>query len=364
MNYSLPQLFKALIDQGASDLHIAAGSPPRLRIDGQVVPLKLPPLSPQESMKLCYSVLTEAQKKIFEQQKEIDLSFSVQNLARFRANIYMESQTIAGAFRLIPFRIHNLNELGLPPVIETLCKLPRGLVLVTGPTGSGKSTTLAAMVDYINENRYEHIVTIEDPIEFVHNHKNCVVNQRELGEDTKSFSQALKSVLRQDPDVVMIGELRDLETISAALTVAETGHLVFGTLHTNSAISSINRLIDVFPPHQQGQIRTQLSMTLEAVLSQILLPANGGGRALAMEILISTSATRALINEGKIQQIYSSMQSGQAGTQMQTMNQALVNLVNRRVISRELALAKSSNSDELLEMFTNINRRSPSPHKR
>ncbi|MFW7378099.1 MAG: type IV pilus twitching motility protein PilT [Oligoflexus sp.] len=353
MNFTLPQLFKSLIDQGASDLHLAVGSPPRLRIDGQIVPLNLPPLTPQDSMQLCYSVLTEAQKKIFEQNKEIDLSFSVKNLARFRANIYFESNHVAGAFRLVPFKIYSLEELGVPKVVEKLCHLSRGLVLVTGPTGSGKSTTLASMINHINESRFDHIVTIEDPIEFVHSHKNCIVHQRELGEDTKSFPKALKSVLRQDPDVVMIGELRDLETISAALTIAETGHLVFGTLHTNTSISSINRLVDAFPPHQQGQIRTQLSMTLEAVISQILLPANGGGRALAMEVLIATNATRALINEGKIQQIYSSMQSGQSGSQMQTMNQALLSLVNKRLISKELGLSKSPYPEEFMDMLTN-----------
>jgi twitching motility protein PilT len=359
MNYTLAQLFKTLLDQGASDLHLAVGSPPRLRIDGQIAPLNLPPLTPQEAMHLCYSVLTEAQKKTFEQTKEIDLSFSVRNLARFRANIYYESNHIAGAFRLVPFKIHSLKELGVPKVLENLCQLPRGLVLVTGPTGSGKSTTLAAMIDYINENRYEHIVTIEDPIEYVHPHKNCIVHQRELGEDTQSFSRALKSVLRQDPDVVLIGELRDLETISAALTTAETGHLVFATLHTNSAIASINRLIDAFPPHQQGQIRTQLAMTLEAVISQLLLPANGGGRALAMEILRSTQATRALITEGKIHQIYSTMQSGQSGSQMQTMNQSLHSLVNKRLISRDLAISKSQFPDELMDMLNqHPNRRS------
>lgn len=341
-----------MIDQGASDLHIAANSPPRLRIDGQLIPLNVPPMSPQETMQLCYSILTESQKKTFEQRKEIDLSFSVKNLARFRANIYYESQQIAGAFRIIPIEIRNLKQIGTPSIIEKLCHLPRGLILVTGPTGSGKSTTLAAMIDEINTKRYDHIVTIEDPIEFIHNHKNCIINQRELGEDTLSFNNALKSALRQDPDVVMIGELRDLETISSALTIAETGHLVFGTLHTNSAMASINRLIDIFPPHQQGQVRTQLSMTLQAVVSQMLLPANSGGRVLGMELLINTNAVRALISEGKVQQIYSMMQAGQADTNMQTMNQSLFGLLNRGLISQELALSKSSYPDELLEMIT------------
>lgn len=359
MDYSMPQLFKALVQQGASDLHITAGSPPRLRIDGQMVPLNLPPLTPQKTLDLCYSVLTEAQKKHFEQRKELDLSFSIPSIARFRANIYFQQGRISGAFRVIAHKVYTLDELGTPPILKKLCALPRGLVLVTGPTGSGKSTTLAAMIDHINESRYDHIVTIEDPIEYVHPHKNCIVNQRELGEDTLSFANSLKSVLRQDPDVILIGEMRDPETISAALTIAETGHLVFGTLHTNGAISSINRIVDSFPPHQQNQVRTQLAMTLEAVLSQTLLPKIEGGRVLAMEIMIMNSAIRALVQEGKVQQIYSAMQMGQAGSNMQTMNQALNNLVSRRLISKDLALHKSSNPEELLEMLIDNKPKAP-----
>lgn len=359
MDYSMPQLFKALVQQGASDLHITAGSPPRLRIDGQMVPLNLPPLTPQKTLDLCYSVLTEAQKKQFEQKKELDLSFSIPSIARFRANIYFQQGRISGAFRVIAHKVFSLEELGSPPILKKLCTLPRGLVLVTGPTGSGKSTTLAAMINHINESRYDHIVTIEDPIEYVHPHKNCIVNQRELGEDTHSFANSLKSVLRQDPDVILIGEMRDPETISAALTIAETGHLVFGTLHTNGAISSINRIVDSFPPHQQNQVRTQLAMTLEAVLSQTLLPKMEGGRVMAMEIMIMNSAIRALVQEGKVQQIYSAMQTGQSGSNMQTMNQALHNLVTRRLISKDVAMHKSPNPDELLDMLIDNKMKAP-----
>ncbi|MFY7930075.1 MAG: type IV pilus twitching motility protein PilT [Oligoflexus sp.] len=359
MDYSMPQLFRALIQQGASDLHISAGSPPRLRINGQVVPLNLAPLSPNETMELCYSVLTEAQKKQFELRKELDLSFSIPNIARFRANIYFQQGHVSGSFRVIAHKIVSLDELGVPPILKKICSLPRGLVLVTGPTGSGKSTTLAAMIDYINESRFDHIVTIEDPIEFVHPHKNCVVNQRELGEDTQSFQNALKSVLRQDPDVILIGEMRDPETISAALTIAETGHLVFGTLHTNGAISSINRMVDSFPPHQQSQIRIQLAMTLEAVLSQMLLPRIEGGRVMAMEIMLMNTAIRALVQEGKIQQIYSAIQTGQAGSQMQTMNQAFYNLISRRLISKDVGIQKSPYPEELAEMLNETKPRTP-----
>lgn len=358
MDYSMQQLLRTLVQQGASDLHISSGSPPRLRIDGHVAPLNLPPMTPQKTMELCYSVLTETQKKMFEQRKELDLSFSIPGIARFRANIYYQSGQISGAFRVIPHKINTLDELNSPPLLKNLCALPRGLILVTGPTGSGKSTTLAAMINHINESRYDHIVTIEDPIEFVHQHKNCVVDQRELGEDTQSFAMALKSVLRQDPDVILIGEMRDPETISAALTIAETGHLVFGTLHTNGAISSINRMVDSFPPHQQSQIRTQLAMSLEAVLSQMLLPKETGGRVMAMEIMRINSAIRALVQEGKIQQIYSAMQTGQAGSGMQTMNQSLYHLISRRLITKELALQKSPLPDELQDMLSDNKQKS------
>ena len=351
MNFTLPQLLKFLIDQGGSDLHISAESPPRIRLDGHLVPVQLPVLDGNMSKQLCYSILTEDQKRDFEANKELDLAFSVKNLARFRANIYLQKGNVSGAFRVIPFKIYTLEDLALPPVIKHLCSLPRGLVLVTGPTGSGKSTTLASMINHINESRTDHIVTIEDPIEFVHSHKNCMVNQREVGHDTSSFARALKSVLREDPDVILVGELRDLETISLALTAAETGHLVFATLHTNSCVSTLNRLIDVFPAHQQLQVRSQLSLSLNAVLSQTLLPANGGGRVLAMEIMVPNKAIRNLIREDKIHQIYSSMQTGQDASGMQTLNQALMSLVDRRLISQEQALEKSHEPEELTEMF-------------
>jgi twitching motility protein PilT len=359
MNYTLPQLLKALIDQGASDLHLSPDSPPRLRIDGQLFPLDLEPLSGQESKQLCYSVLTEEQKKDFENTKEIDLAFSVRNLARFRCNVYTSKGHVSAVFRVIPFKIHSITDLGLPPIVTEICELPRGLILVTGPTGSGKSTTLAAMIDHINATRQENIVTIEDPIEFVHSHKSCMVNQREVGQDTESYANALKSALRQDPDVVLIGELRDLETVSMALTTAETGHLVFATLHTNNCVSTLNRIVDVFPPHQQQQIRSQLAMSLQAVFSQILLPSNSGGRVMGMEIMTPNKAIRNLIREDKVHQIYSAMQSGQGDSGMQTMNQSLFNLSERRFISKDLALKKSDEPEELEEMFMGRGVRSP-----
>lgn len=351
MNYTLPQLLKSLIDQGGSDLHISVDSAPRLRIDGQLLPLDMAPLTSTEAKHLCYSVLTEDQKRDLETGKEIDLAFSVKNLARFRANIFHQKNHVGGVFRVIPFKIYSLQDLGLPPIIQHLCTLPRGLVLVTGPTGSGKSTTLAAMVNHINETRRDHILTIEDPIEFVHPHKNCVVNQRELGGDTNSFARALKSALREDPDVVLVGEMRDPETVSLALTTAETGHLVFATLHTNSCVSTLNRIIDVFPPHQQVQIRSQLAMSLMGVLSQMLLPAQQGGRVMAMEIMLPNKAIRALIREDKFHQIYSTMQTGQDASSMQTMNQALLTLIERKFISPELAIEKSPEPEELEELI-------------
>jgi twitching motility protein PilT len=351
MDFTITQLFKTLVDEGGSDLHLASGTPPRVRIHGSLVPLRLPPLSPKDVEELCLCVLSDEQRKVLEVKREVDLAFTVKNLARFRANIYYDSGNVAGAFRVIPHKIPTIADLQLPKIAEQLCRLPRGLVLVTGQTGSGKSTTLAAMVNYINETRPDHIVTIEDPIEYVHTHKNCVINQREVGDDTNSFAMALRSVLRQDPDVIMVGELRDLETISAALTAAETGHLVFGTLHTNNCVSTLNRLIDVFPPHQQNQIRAQLSMTLEAVFSQILIPSIKGGRVLGMEIMRVNTPIKALIAEGKFNQIYSSMQSNQSETGMQTMNQCLCKLVERRLISKEMALSKTHKYDELVEML-------------
>jgi twitching motility protein PilT len=348
---NMHQLLKAMIEKGASDLHITTGTPPQLRIDGKLCPLKMPPLSPQETKQLCYSVLTDAQKHRFEETSELDLSFSVQKLSRFRGNIFVQRGNTAGAFRAIPFKIMSFEELNLPPVVSELAKRPRGLVLVTGPTGSGKSTTLASIIDRINTDRNEHIVTIEDPIEYLHPHKGCVVNQREVGADTESFKNALKYILRQDPDVVLIGELRDLETIEAALTVSETGHLCFATLHTNSAVQTINRIVDVFPPYQQGQIRQQLSFVLEGAMSQTLLPrANGPGRVLAVEVMVPNPAIRNLIREDKVHQIYSAMQVGQDKFGMQTMNQSLAALYQRRLISLESACGRSPDVDELKSM--------------
>jgi twitching motility protein PilT len=345
---NLHQLLKAMIEKGASDLHITTNSAPQLRIDGKLHPLKMPQLSPPETKQLCYSVLTDAQKHRFEEQSELDLSFGVKGLSRFRANIFVQRGAVAGAFRSIPYQIKTFDDLGLPRVVADLTKKPRGLILVTGPTGSGKSTTLATMIDRINTERQEHIVTIEDPIEYLHPHKGCVVNQREVGADTKSFQNALKYILRQDPDVVLIGEMRDLETIEAALVVAETGHLAFATLHTNSCVQTINRIVDVFPPYQQAQVRAQLSFVLEGVMCQALLPkANGPGRVMALEVMIPNPAIRNLIREDKIHQIYSQMQIGQDKFGMQTMNQSLASLYTRRLISMDDAMGRSHDVEEL-----------------
>ncbi len=349
---NMHQLLKAMIEKGASDLHLTTGTSPQLRIDGKLHPLRMPPLSPPETKQLCYSVLTDAQKHRFEETNELDLSFSVQKLSRFRANIFIQRGNIAGAFRAIPFKIKTFDDLGLPKVVAELAQRPRGLILVTGPTGSGKSTTLAAIIDRINNDRNEHIVTIEDPIEYLHHHKGCVVNQREVGADTVSFKNALRFILRQDPDVVLVGEMRDLETIEAALSVAETGHLCLATLHTNSAVQTINRIVDVFPPYQQAQIRAQLSFVLEGVMCQSLLPrANGPGRVMALEVMVPNSAIRNLIREDKIHQIYSAMQMGQEKFQMQTMNQSLTALYQRRLISLEDAMGRSQDTEELRSLI-------------
>ncbi len=349
---NLHQLLRAMIEKGASDMHITTGAPPLLRIDGAIVPLKLPALSPIETKQICYSVLTEEQKIAFEKNKELDLSFGVKTLSRFRANIFMQRGAVSGAFRSIPFKILSFEELGVPQVIADLAAKPRGLILVTGPTGSGKSTTLASIIDKINSETRQHIMTVEDPIEYLHPHKRSIVNQREVGSDTGTFKQALKYVLRQDPDVVLVGEMRDLETIEAALTIAETGHLVFATLHTNSAIQSINRVIDVFPPHQQSQVRAQLSFVLEGVLSQLLLPRAGApGRVLALEIMVPNAAIRNLIREDKVHQIYTQMQVGQQKHGMQTLNQSLYSLYARRLITLEEAMGRSSDPDELRTMI-------------
>jgi twitching motility protein PilT len=351
---NLQALLKAMLDKGASDLHVTAGSPPRLRIDNELVRLQTDALSPVDTKTLCYSVMNDAQKLRFEEDLEIDFSFGIRGLARFRANVYMQQSCVAGAFRLVPYQIIPLEELGLPPVIAELCEKPRGLVLVTGPTGSGKSTTLASMIDRINTRMRGHIVTVEDPIEFQHSHKACLVNQREIGRDSQSFKRALKYILRQDPDVVLIGEMRDLETIEAALAVAETGHLCFGTLHTNSAVQSINRIVDVFPSHQQTQVRAVLSFVLEGVVSQTLIAkANGVGRVLASEVMVPNAAIRNLIREDKLHQIYSQMQIGQSKFGMQTFNQSLVDLYIKKHISLEDALGHSSEVDELKTMILN-----------
>jgi twitching motility protein PilT len=352
LQVNLHQLLRAMIEKGASDMHITTGSPPLLRIDGAIVPLKLPPLSPIETKQLCYSVLTEEQKIQFEKNKELDLSFGVKSLSRFRANIFMQRGAVSGAFRSIPFKILSFDELGLPPIVAELASRPRGLVLVTGPTGSGKSTTLASILDKINNETRQHIMTVEDPIEYLHPHKRSIVNQREVGSDTGTFKQALKYVLRQDPDVVLVGEMRDLETIEAALTIAETGHLVFATLHTNSAIQSINRVIDVFPPHQQSQVRAQLSFVLEGVISQLLLPRAGApGRCLALEVMVPNAAIRNLIREDKVHQIYTQMQVGQQKHGMQTLNQSLYSLYARRMITLEEAMGRSNDTEELRMMI-------------
>ncbi len=350
---NLHQLLKAMIEKGASDLHITTNSPPQLRIDGKLHPLKMPPMNPPETKQLCYSILTDAQKHRFEETWELDLSFGVRGLSRFRGNIFMQRGAVAGAFRAIPYKILSFEELGLPKVVTELARKPRGLILVTGPTGSGKSTTLASIIDRINTERNEHIVTIEDPIEYLHPHKGCVVNQREVGADTKGFTSALKYILRQDPDVVLIGEMRDLETIEAALVVAETGHLAFATLHTNSCVQTINRIVDVFPPYQQSQVRAQLSFVLEGVMCQSLLPrANGTGRVMAIEVMVPNPAIRNLIREDKIHQIYSQMQIGQDKYGMQTMNQALASLYQRRLITLDDAMGRSHDVDELRNIIT------------
>lgn len=352
MTVSLHQLLKTMVEKGGTDLHITTNSPPLIRIDGTLVTLSHPPMTAVDTKKLAYSVLTDAQKHRFEEHLELDISFGVKGLARFRANVFMQRGAVAGAFRRIPYEILGFRELGLPPAVESLCNKPRGLVLVTGPTGSGKSTTLAAMIDKINREKALHILTIEDPVEYLHSHKKCMVNQRELHADTLSFPAALRSVLREDPDVVLIGEMRDLETIESALRIAETGHLTFATLHTNSAPQTINRIVDVFPEHQQSQIRAQLSFVLEGIICQSLLRrASGKGRALCCEILIPSSAIRNLIREDKIHQVYSMMQAGQVKHGMQTFNQALATLYHRRMISLQVALAYSSYPDELQDMI-------------
>ena len=348
---SVRGLLDEMIDRQASDLHLTAGERPKLRIDGDLISSNVDQvLTPKDTLQLTYSILTENQKKKFEQEDELDFSFGIQNLARFRGNVYRQRGCVALAIRLIPFEILTFDQLGLPAIMRKLADRPRGLVLITGPTGSGKSTTLAAMVDHINKTRKGHIITIEEPIEFIHRHQSCMVNQREVGSDTKSFSAALKYALRQDPDVLLIGEMRDLETISMTLTAAETGHLALATLHTNSAAESINRIIDVFPAHQQSQVRAQLSFVLEGVVTQTLLPnTRGRGRALAAEVLIATPAIRSVIRDAKVQQIYGLMQAGKKYG-MQTLNDALYALILANEVKLEEALKRSSDPNELLRM--------------
>lgn len=351
---TLFDLLKLMIEKGASDLHITTGSPPRLRIAGRLVPVEgSASLTPEDTKELCYSILTESQKHKFEENNELDLSFGVKGLSRFRANIFFQRGAVAGAFRAIPFTIKTFQELGLPDVVEELIKKPHGLILVTGPTGSGKSTTLATMIDRINSERDSHIITVEDPIEFLHSHKKCLINQREVNSDTFSFNNALKYILRQDPDVVLIGEMRDLETIESAIRISETGHLTLATLHTNSAVQTINRIIDVFPPHQQEQIRVQLSFVLEGIISQRLMTRQDGqGRVLALEILVPTPAIRNLIREDKLHQIYSMMQTGQARSGMQTMNQSLYELYTKGLISQDDAINHSPVPEEMMQMLS------------
>ena len=353
MTVTIHQLLKFLVDHGGSDLHITVNSPPQIRIHGKLTPIEgTKPLTAAETKQLCYSILTDQQKHKFEENLELDLSFGIKGLSRFRGNIFSQRGAVAGAFRTIPYEIRGFQELGLPTIVEKLCEKPRGLILVTGPTGSGKSTTLAAMIDKINRERQDHIITIEDPVEYLHPHKSCVVNQREIGSDTFSFKNALKSILRQDPDVVLIGEMRDLETIEAALRIAETGHLTFATLHTNSTVETINRIIDVFPSHQQSQVRTQLSFVLQGILCQALLPTRDGkGRCLTVEIMVPNPAIRNLIREDKVHQLYSMMQTGQSGHGMQTFNQSLADLYLKGKLDLETALARSSMPDELQELI-------------
>lgn len=355
---SLSVLLKAMVDQDASDLHLSVGVPPEMRISGKMVKVKLDPLGPADTKEICYSILTDAQKSEFEKNFEIDFSFGIKDVSRFRGNLFFQKGAVAAVFRRIPIDIPDFDKLKLPAVLKKIIRRPNGLILVTGPTGSGKTTTLAAMLDILNREEYGHLLTLEDPIEFVHPHKNCIVNQREIGVDTKSFNTALKRVLRQDPDFILIGELRDAETIEMALTMAETGHLVFGTLHTNSAIQSINRVINVFPPHAQPQIRQLLSFTLQGVVSQQLIPASfDKGRCLACEVMIPTMGIRNLIREDKIHQLYSAMQAGQDESGMMTMNQSLVTLVRTGVLSKAHAMEYSMSPDELSKMLTTVSER-------
>src|ERR1700687_4394187 len=349
---SVQRFLELVVQRGATDLHISADSAPLMRVDGQLTALPVPPLSATETKNLCYSLLPDSQRHRFEKDSELDFSFGIRGVSRFRGNLFLQKGCVGGAFRVIPYEVRGLADLGLPPVVAELTKLPRGLVLVTGPTGSGKSTTLASMIDKINRETREHIVTVEDPIEFVHQHRACLVNQREVLADTQAFSHALRHVLRQDPDVVLIGEMRDVETVSSSLTVAETGHLVLSSLHTNSAVQTINRIIDIFPSNQQPQVRAQLSLVLHGVVSQQLVPrSDGKGRVLAVEVMSPNAAIRNLIREEKIHQIYSQLQVGQIKFGMQTMSQSLVDLFQRRLISYDEAIGHATELDEMRSML-------------
>lgn len=348
---SLRQLLEEMVKMDASDLHLTVGSPPAVRVDGKLMRLQYDVLTPEDTKKLAYSIMNEKQRLKFETSSELDLSFGIENLSRFRCNVFMQRGNVSVALRQIPYKVKSFEELGLPKVVSEFATLPRGLVLVTGPTGSGKSTTLAAIIDKINNERQCHIITVEDPIEYLHRHKGCIVNQREVYSDTQSFASALKYALREDPDVVLVGEMRDLETIEAALNISETGHLAFATLHTNSTAESINRIVDVFPTNQQEQIRVSLSFTLQAVISQCLIPRIGGGRVMALEIMVCTPAIRALIRDDKVHQIYSMIQSGQKYG-MKTMNQSLAELYNSGKVTIGEAMSFSGNIQELNEMLS------------
>jgi twitching motility protein PilT len=350
---NLRELLEILIEKNASDLHLAVGSPPQIRVDGRLLSLDMDALTPDATKKLAYSMMSEKQKQRFEENSELDMSFGIENMSRFRCNVFVQRGNVSVALRQIPYKVPSFEELGVDKAIIEMANLPRGLVLVTGPTGSGKSTTLAALIDKVNRERHSHILTVEDPIEYLHRHQNCLVNQREVGSDTKSFAIALKYALRQDPDVVLVGEMRDLETISEALNISETGHLTFATLHTNSCAETINRIVDVFPTNQQEQIRVTVSFVLQGVVSQQLVPRIGGGRVLATEVMICTPAVRALIRDDKIHQIYSMIQSGQKYG-MRTMNMSLAELHLSRKITIGEAMARSSNVQELNEMLSRV----------